>query len=317
MLRLILILLAVSIQVVDHPVACADEPLKELPPRTIPLGENAFPNTFPGASRLTKSRLVGIARPAKHAELRASVSTPIVEVTIRTGARFKTGDVLVRFDDRVAQAVVNVASIEAKQTGALSAATVKLQLAQAQLDRAIVAFQRQAGSQFEVDEKRAARDQAKAEVTIQQERLASAKANLERAKAELAKYSIVAPFDGEVVQVHQRAGSIADGAEPIVTIADRRKLNVELHLPLSDFGTLKAGNTIQLHADAPVGQPLKARVTAVSSYLSSASRTFRVELEIDNADESLPAGFTVRQTNAGQINRAVGSVSPHESPVRR
>ncbi|MDA1016021.1 MAG: efflux RND transporter periplasmic adaptor subunit, partial [Planctomycetota bacterium] len=85
-------------------------------------------------------------------------------------------------------------------------------------------------------------------------------------------------------------------SKPVVTIADRRKLHVELHLPLTEFGAVKPGSLLSLQADEPVKSSLQGRVTVVSSYVNSSSRTFRVQLEIENGNEQLPAGFTVRHS---------------------
>lgn len=275
----------------------ADEPVSTLPPRTIPYGQPVLPGLtqIDGVRSSGSTRLVGIARPAQFAELSVSVSSPIARVEVRTGDRVKAGDVLVRLDDRIPQAALKAAQLEARRTGALMAAMARLQLAEQQLQRAVIAMQRQAGSQFEVDEKTASRDEARAQVTIEQESLAAANARLERAQAELAQYTIVAPFDGEVVQVHQKAGPLVDRSNPVLTIADRCRLNVELNLPLTEFGSVKVDSRLPLLADLPVGTPVAGRVTAVSPYINSASRTFRIELEIDNTNEQFPAGFTVRQ----------------------
>jgi len=132
-------------------------------------------------------------------------------------------------------------------------------------------------------------------VTIEQESQARAQANLERALAELDEYTIRAPFDGDVVQVHQQPGATVDRTIPVVTIAERKSLHVQLNLPLAEFGTVTPGSEFLVQADDPVKRSLRARVRSVSPYTNSASRTFRVELEIDNSDERLPAGFTVRK----------------------
>ena len=314
-----------------EPIAQAGEPLTALPPRTIPRGESST-TRFVGsgsASRIARpisgttggsivnTRLVGITKPSQHAELHAAVSGPILKVAVRTGDRVKAGDVLVLLDNRIAKTAVKIAEVEAARTGALLSAQIQLQLMEQQLQRSLIAFQRQAGSQFEVDEKKAARDQASAKVTIERETLARTKANLERAQAELDQYSILAPFDGEVVEVHQQAGSTVDRSKPVITIADRRKLTVELHLPLSEYGSVKRGSVLPVQAEAPVNRSLTAHVTAVSSYVNSASRTFRVHLEIENSDETLPAGFTVRQSGAPVTNDVASDRRTPPVGVRR
>jgi len=303
----------------------ADEPASSLPPRTIPYGQDftgsrtdhSFGDGVGVPTVSSISRLVGITRPARYAELRSAVSGQIVEVIVRTGDRVKAGDVLIRLDDRIQQAVVKVAQVEAARSGSVSSAMIALQLTEQQLQRATLAFQRQAGSQFEVDEKMAARDEARARVTIEQESQQRARANLERALAELVQYSIRAPFDGEIVQVHQRVGTTTDRSEPVITVADRGKLNVELNLPLSEFGTVSPGNEFSVQADSPVNRTLTARVSAVSPYVNAASRTCRVELEIDNTAQHLPAGFTIRYGGpVADGGLAAGHAEPSRSRQR-
>lgn len=317
-------LIASSIWLIASPVMAA-EPLVALPPRTIPYEQNGaagLPDHPGGAfstlsGSATATRLIGITRPSQHAELRSAVGETIIEVAVKSGDRVKAGDLLVRLDDRIQQTVVKVAQVEAGRSGALSSAMIQLRLAELQLQRATLAFQRRAGSQFEVDEKAAARDEARARVTIEQESQARARASLERALAELEQYSIRAPFDGEVVQVHQHVGTTTDRSKPVITIADRRKLNVELHLPLTEFGTVSRGSVFSVRADAPVNRTLKARVTAVSPYVNAASRTCRVELEIDNSNQQLPAGFTIRHDgSAAEKGLAEGNFGSSNSQQR-
>lgn len=318
------LLTAATIWLVAKPLG-AEEISVTLPPRTIPYGQelksgqqSVFgPVSSQSSNTPIATRLIGITRPSQHAELRSAVGVPIIEVLVRTGDRVKSGDALIRLDDRIQQSAVKVAQVEAARSGAVSSALIEFQLAGLQLQRATLAFQRQAGSQFEVDEKTAARDEAHARVAIEQESQERARANLDRALAELEQYTIRAPFDGEIVQIHQRVGATADRSEPVITVADRRTLKVELHLPLTEFGTVAMGNVLTVQADSPVNRPVPARVTAVSPYINAASRTFRVELEIDNRNERLPAGFTIRQQETlGSGSLADRAVRPQISRQR-
>lgn len=158
---------------------------------------------------------------------------------------------------------------------------------------------------FEHEEAAAQIDLASAERDEAKEAKAIADANFKLAEEQLRRNTIYAPFEGVVIQRHQKPGATVDPSLPIVTLADLKVLEVEMYVSIDRFGTLAVGNEVKLQASAPVNRELVAQVLAVSPVIDSASNTFRCVLTIDNAAGTLPAGFSVLP----------GESTPGSSPV--
>ncbi len=237
-------------------------------------------------------QLHGVAKPSELAELPSLVPGTIVEVHVKEGQFVKKGTPLVTMDDRVPKARLMAATVEANLTGALKRAEVEHRLAISRLNRIRAALSRGAGAGFELEEAEGVRDQAAAAVEQQRDILKAAEANRRLAEAQLAQYTISAPFDGLVTEIHRKSGAI-DPSQLIVTMANLSTLEVEMHLPSRIYGTVRRGETIDLKAGAPISDSVHASVVSVSPIIDSASNTFRCLLQIENSEMQLPAGFSV------------------------
>lgn len=240
-----------------------------------------------------RSELHGIARPQRMAIMSALVPGRILKIHHEEGAAVAAGDRLVSLDDRLAQAQVEASRIEAERTGGILRAEQSLRLAERRLQRLEQAALKNAAAGFEIEEARSVTEQARAEHTAALETKALAVANLKLAEEQLRRGTICAPFDGVIVQIHQKAGATVDPTLPIVTIASLETLEVELYVPVERYGTLKVGGQTSLISSAPVGRDITATVRSVSPVIDSASNTFRCVLVVNNSDMKLPAGFSV------------------------
>lgn len=243
------------------------------------------------------SQLHGVVKPSMVADLPSLVAGLIVEVHVAEGKFVKKGTPLVTLDDRVPRARLEAATVEANLTGALDRAKVELKMADSRLGRIRQILNQGAGANFELEEAEGARDQAAATVSQQEDVLKAAEATRKLAEAQLHQYTIVAPFDGLVTQIHRKAGTV-DPTQIVVTIANLRTLEIAMHVPSRLFGNIRTGNKLSLDASAPVSAVVSANVVSVSPIIDSASQTFRCLLQIDNSQGRLPAGFTVTMKNS-------------------
>lgn len=150
-------------------------------------------------------RSQGFVKPFREIELASQVAGQIqwMHPAIESQGRFKQGDVLVRLDDRAAQA--NLASTQA----ALDLVSMQTRRAQQlQKDGTL--------SQDQVDQ-----------LTSQQIQLQSA---LKSAQIALENTRITAPFDGRVAQALARLGSIVNPAQPMARIYTDQQLEVTVSL---------------------------------------------------------------------------------------
>jgi len=124
--------------------------------------------------------------------------------------------------------------------------------------------------------------------------LASAKSQLESARAELTQYSIHAPFNGLIDRVPvQRGSAILAGAE-VATLINLDPLLAIGEVSERDLRYLKIGNTAKIKLVD--GTETEGTLRYISRDASPATRTFRIEVAIPNADKKLPAGMTAEIT---------------------
>ena len=246
----------------------------------------------PLQSLVQTDQLHGVVKPSQMAELPSLVPGTISAVHVKEGQYVSKGTPLVTLDDRIPRARLAAATVEAKLTGRLKRAEVDLKMAERRLTRLTTALSRNAGAAFEIEEAEGVRDQAAAAVRQEQDVLKAAEANRQLAEAELAQYTISAPFDGLVARIHQKSGT-ADPSTVLITVANLSSLEVELHLPASTYGTVKPAQTLRLKASAPISTTISASVVSVAPMINSASNTFRCLLKIDNTTAQHPAGFSV------------------------
>ena len=245
------------------------------------------------ARNLKQNNLVGIAKPRKLAELTTKVPGPIAKIFVEEGDIVPAGEPLLLIDDNAAKATLEIATVEANRDAAIERATLDWQAESERLQRLESVVHTEATSKLEIREKELLRDQKAATLKEAQESKALARAQQKLAEIELKKHTINAPFSGRVIEIHLKQGTVPKEDEIVMTLADLDELEVEMHIPLSQFGTIKAGDSLTLLAQAPVDKELTAKVQSVSPLINPTSKTFRCLLLIDNSTAELPAGFLV------------------------
>ncbi|HSH42115.1 MAG TPA: efflux RND transporter periplasmic adaptor subunit [Arenicellales bacterium] len=197
----------------------------------------------------------GQVRPERAATLRARTAGQVEAVLVESGQRVAEGELLVRLsmDDRQSRLE------EAR-------ALVQQRLREHEAAQRLGA----SGLQSEVQQ-----DQAAAA-------LASARAALERIELDIAHTRITAPFEGMVDQVMVDVGDYATAQSEITTLVDNSPLVAEVWLSQRHFNTVRVGGEAQVTLVS--GQTREGRVIAVAPRADESSRTFRVEIGVDNPD---------------------------------
>jgi RND family efflux transporter MFP subunit len=133
---------------------------------------------------------------------------------------------------------------------------------------------------------------AKAEIDVkaEQKRLKAAEADYERVKAMQQYESIRAPFSGVVTRRQVDPGWLLEPGkqQPLLVVADIRKVRVAIDVPEIDAASVKINDpvTIQIQALGSQGtiQGKDIKVTRTSHSLDSQARTLRVEIDLENKD---------------------------------
>ena len=115
---------------------------------------------------------------------------------------------------------------------------------------------------------------------------ASASAELEHARRELAQRTITSPLAGVVVD---RLASVEEQVA-IIKIAKIDPLRVQVVMPGELFASVKAGMAARVVPELQGTPPQMATVDKVDAAIDAASNTFRAQLTLPNSDLGLPAG---------------------------
>ncbi len=102
-------------------------------------------------------------------------------------------------------------------------------------------------------------------------------------KAQIAKSSIRAPFDGSIEQVYVNNGEMAMSGNPIAQIVNHSGLFVSADISESFVGSFDKGDTAII--DFPsLNETIKAKITAVGQVIDPQNRTFKVEIRLPDLD---------------------------------
>jgi membrane fusion protein, multidrug efflux system len=111
--------------------------------------------------------------------------------------------------------------------------------------------------------------------------------------------TVTAPFDGVVTTRNLHPGALigpasgAGGSQPILQIADDKRLRLVVPIPEAQIGGMKVGQPVSFTVPAYPGQTFKSPIERISREVDETSRTMPVELDVKNLDGRLsPGSFT-------------------------
>jgi membrane fusion protein, multidrug efflux system len=234
------------------PEAVADEVLPSVRVRTL-IAEDHQNEVF----------LFGRTEAERIVEVMAETSGRVVARLVKKGDWVNKGDVLVRIaiDDRNAR------------------------LAQAE---AIVGQYRIA---YDAAQK-LSKKQFRSAVTLAQNNaeLESAKAALEAIKLDIQRCTIRAPFSGVVDELPAEIGYVVNSGSSVAQIVDLDPILVVGEVAERNVSEIKLGALAVVRLIS--GEEVGGTVRYVSKVGTDATRTFRVEVEVDNADGKIAEGLT-------------------------
>ncbi|TCU19371.1 efflux RND transporter periplasmic adaptor subunit [Rhizobium sullae] len=231
----------------------------------------------------------------------------VTSIAAADGATIKRGDLIVKLDDRTAQAAVD------KDNATIIRDTATLSEAETALKRAGDLLAQRVGTQEAYDQAKAARDTAAATVEADKATLAADQVLLEHTE-------IRAPFDGRLGDITVSPGAFVDAGSAIVTIAEYDPIYVKFHLQERDLHQLKqslATGPVDV-TTAPDSANGSVRHGAISFYdntVDVASGTILAKARFENASGALWPGQSVNlvvhfNNKAEQIVVPTVAVSP-------
>lgn len=142
-----------------------------------------------------------------------------------------------------------------------------------------------------------ARERLKSSSYVSDAQLKEARALLESARMELVRSEldleyarIAAPFAGALLERQVEVGDFVSRGDPVATWVDNRRLVVTASLSEHDAVYVEAGQPAE--ARLATGETIRGEIRFVAPVADRETRTFAVELEVDNGDGKLRAGGT-------------------------
>ena len=205
----------------------------------------------------------GKTAPARVVSLAAETDGRVEYIGADRGASLARGDVIVRLDERDRSARLAQAAALLKQREVEYAARERLKsesyVSEAQLQEAVALLE-------------------------------SARAELTRARLDLDYMTVRAPFAGALQSREVEVGDFVKRGDPIATYVDNRTIVVSANV--SEFDARYVDVDDRAEARLATGETVQGRIRYVAPVADEATRTFTVELEVDNADGALRAGGT-------------------------
>lgn len=121
--------------------------------------------------------------------------------------------------------------------------------------------------------------------------LENARASLRLARLELSYGTVSAPISGVIAMRNIKTGNLVQINTPIFTIVDTSRLEATLNAPEREIEKLKAGQAVQLSADALPGKTFEGRIDRVSPVVDAGSGTFRVTCAFEGGGLLQPGMF--------------------------
>lgn len=224
----------------------------------------------------------GHTAPDRRVELRSEIRAKVLAIHKAKGEKVKRGDLIIELDPRDWPARLKQAKANLKQR------------------------------QIEADSARKLADRGLAnasQLAQTQTALANAEAELIQARIQVNASKIRAPFDGIVDQRQVEIGDFVKDGQSLVKVLDFSPYLVVGNLPEQEAANVHIGDPA--YAILVDGSRVEGHIRFVAAEADAQTRTFAVELEIDNPSGVMTSGLTAKihipqpQTHAYHVSPAL------------
>jgi len=222
--------------------------------------------------------ITGTIQPERRADMRAEVSTTVLQVLRENGDAVKRGDLLVRLDDTAIRDALM--SAEANQRTAGQA----LEQANRQLERVKTLRGSGMASAQALDDAEIRRNGAQNDVEAAKARVVLARQGMDRT-------AVRAPFDGVVSERKVSAGDTAAPGKELLKVIDPTSMRFEGLISADDVGNVNAGQPVTFRVNGYADQEFKGKVRRVDPSANPTTRQVAVLVDFVGKDQPKLAGL--------------------------
>jgi len=210
-------------------------------------------------------RVSGTVEALEDATVSAEISGRILTIKER-GERVEKGEVIAQIDDRLIQA-----QYEAAKSG--------YELAEDSFNRLESLYADSIVSTQDYNNARAQRDQARSQLNQVEKQLQDAR--------------IEAPFSGRIEERFIQTGELINPGMPVVRLVNTDRVRIVSGVPERYSGEISEGSRVELNFRALNGESRESRVTYAGNVLDPETRTFAIEVELNNSGQMIKPEMVV------------------------
>jgi membrane fusion protein (multidrug efflux system) len=219
----------------------------------------------------------GGGKPAGAARLSAPAAGILMSVPVKEGDRVEAGAVIVKLDDRAAQAQAQKASHA-------------LEFAEQQMARQISLKKIEGTSEKLLEEA--------------SQQLAAAKSELATAQAQLAMVQLASPLAGVVARVHAQPGQVVEPNTVVAEVIDPARLVATVSVPIAEGASIKIGQLAELLDERSANAVAQGRVLYVSPQVDAKTATILARVSVPPEAGFLMGGFVhIRVITEERVDR--------------
>lgn len=214
---------------------------------------------------------------------------------VQLGTRVKAGDVLMTVDPKDIMQAVNQSQAQ------VDAAAAQLQLAAANLKRYQELYSADAVSAADLDQFQTAYDRAAAQYN-------QAQAGQQAQDNQLSYTRLTADADGVIAAVTAEVGQVVPAGQPVVTLVHDGDLEVTINVPENKLADFPVGKAVTVSFWALQNQAVSGVVREVAPMADAVSRTYEVNITLQNPPQGLQLGMTASVANMSEEQAAADTV---------
>lgn len=262
---------------------------------------------------ILKLKSPGEAVTEKHIVMKPEVSGKIKILNVEEGQHVKKGALLVKLDDR--EYTLNLESADAVRLKNLSELLLESQFSEQadvqqtvdreKLDEAEKEYEnkRQLFRQGQItdeDFEEASRQyelfliesgEKKEEIVAAAKGLTQSEIDVKKARLNLEKTNIRAPFSGIITDVKVSPEEHVSGSSELFTLVNIERIQVHAKVLESEIGKMKVGREVELKFSAYPERTFKGVVKAISPIVNPEDKTCKVFIDAPNPDEDIKPGM--------------------------
>lgn len=262
---------------------------------------------------IIKLKSPGEAVTDKHIVMKPEVSGKIDILNVEEGQRVQKGDLLVKLDNR--EYTLNLESADAERLKNLSELLLESQFSEQADVEQTVDPEKLEKAENEYEEKRllfrqgqiteeefeeASRQyelfliesgEKKEEIVAAAKGLTQSEIDVKKARLNLEKTNIRAPFSGIITDVKISPEEYVSGSTELFTLVNIERIQVHAKVLESEIGKMKVGREVELRFSAYPNRVFKGEVKSISPVVNPEDKTCKVFIDAPNPDENIKPGM--------------------------